>query len=515
MQPNGRGVHMASDDVIDWRTILTKRKGVIVVVMLATLLTAYVGVRFILPELYEAKASVLVKLGRENIEVPATVQKGSVVSAGVRKEELNSEIQMLTAPSLITEVVDRLGLDAFKGGAERPPGGLREYAAALAGRTRQAVDAALVAVGLKKQLSDRDKAIVGITGALSVAGEVESQVITVKLRLPDPDLAVRVLDVLLQLYFDHHIEVWRGPDAKAFFDVQVDSRRRQVHDLETAREAVKAKLSLVAVAEQRTLLLRQLDAFRTEIENNEVKKAGFQAQERAMQARLDALPDDVPQTESVSPNPLVQFRKERLTTLQQERARRATVYAPESEPIKNLDREIANLEQLLAQDPPTVVASRTVQANPLKTSFVQGIEQARVQIDGFEAASRQLRGQVAALEDRLREINTGERQLRLLDREYQMAEEGYLAYAKRMEEGRISEELDRRRVANITVLSPPVRPIEPVFPRKLLIMALSIPSGLLLGVVLAVLLESASEAVTVPRDVGGVEGLAYLGKVRV
>jgi uncharacterized protein involved in exopolysaccharide biosynthesis len=324
-----------------------------------------------------------------------------------------------------------------------------------------------------------------------------------------------VLDVLLQLYLDRHIEVWRNGDAKGFFDVQVAARRRQVNELEAAREAVKARLDLTSVGEQRAIVLRQLDQVRTEIEAARAKRAGAEAQERAMRARLETLPDQLPQSESINPNPLIQIRKDRLTVLEQELARRLAVYDPGSQPIKNIEGEIAHLRQLLAAEAPTVVGSVTLQANPLKASFVQSIEQTRVLIEGLDSTTRQLQAQATRLEERLREINLAEQQLRALDREHKIAEDSYIVYTKRMEEGRISEELDRRRVANITLLSPPVRPIEPVSPRKLLIMVLSLPIGLALAVTLALVVEYLRETVASPDDLARLEGAAYLGTVRL
>jgi uncharacterized protein involved in exopolysaccharide biosynthesis len=516
---NGHGAAAVSTaEWIEWRSVITRHKTLIVAVVLAAVAGAYIAVRFVLPELYEAKASVLVKLGRENAELPATVQTGSFISPGVRREELNSEIQMLTAPSLIAETVDRIGLDVFLAEPPRPTSGWRAVVAHARDAVRwarQGVEATLIALGLQKKLTDREKIILGIERSLKVGAELESQVITARLRLPDADLAVRVLDVLLQLYLDRHIEVWRNGDAKGFFDVQVAARRRQVNELEAAREAVKARLDLTSVGEQRAIVLRQLDQVRTEIEAARAKRAGAEAQERAMRARLETLPDQLPQSESINPNPLIQIRKDRLTVLEQELARRLAVYDPGSQPIKNIEGEIAHLRQLLAAEAPTVVGSVTLQANPLKASFVQSIEQTRVLIEGLDSTTRQLQAQATRLEERLREINLAEQQLRALDREHKIAEDSYIVYTKRMEEGRISEELDRRRVANITLLSPPVRPIEPVSPRKLLIMVLSLPIGLALAVTLALVVEYLRETVASPDDLARLEGAAYLGTVRL
>lgn len=512
-----RGSEPAGDDWIDWQSAVGRRKWLIGGVVLGTFLTAYVAVRFVLPEVYETKASVLVRVGRENTEAPASVQKGGFVSSGVRREEINSEIQLLSAPALITAAVDQLGIGAFRREPAPPGHGWRlvvDYLRAAVRSARSGVEAVLTSTGLMKRLTDREKVVVGLQQALKVDMELESQVIILKLRSEDPDLAMRVLHTLLQLYFDRHLEVWRSLDAREFFDTQVAIHRQQVSELEAAREEIKARWNLVSVVEQRSLILRQLDGVKSEIEAGAAKKAALQAQEQAMRARLDALPEQLRQSESISPNPVARFRRERLAMLEQERARRLTVFAPESQPMKSIDREIVELNELLAREAPTE-GSLTYQANPLKASFTQGIEQVRVEIAGLESSRRELIKRAASLEARLREINTGERQLRERDRQYQMAEESYLTYAKRGEEGRISDEFDRRRVANVTLLSPPVAPIEPVSPRKLLIMGLSLPVGLLLGVALALFMEYVGQVVRTPRDLARIEGVAYLGTVRL
>jgi uncharacterized protein involved in exopolysaccharide biosynthesis len=512
-----RGREPAGDDWIDWQSALGRRKWLIGAVVVATVLTAYVAVRFVMPEVYETKASILVKVGRENVEVPATVQKGGFVSSGVRREELNSEVQLISSPALITAAVDRLGLDAFRREPAAPGHGWRvvlDYIRAGMRAALGGVDAMLIKAGLKKQLTDREKVIVTIQRALRADVELESQVISLKLRFGDRDLAVRLLDSLVQLYLDRHLEVWRDGDARGFFDDQAATRRKQVAELEAAREAVKARWNLVAVAEQRSLILRQLDGVKGEIAAGAARKAAALAQEQAMRARLEALPEQLRQTESIAPSPVARFRRERLAMLEQERARRLSVYAPGSPPMQYIDREIASLTELLTRESPTE-GSLTYQANPLRASFTQSIEQIRVDIAGLESSRRQLEARAVSLEERLQEINTGERQLRDLDRQYQMAEESYLGYAKRVEEGRISDELDRRRVANVSLLSPPVASIEPVAPRKLLIMVLSLPVGLLLGVALALFAEYLGQAVSTPRDLAGIEGVAYLGTVRL
>jgi uncharacterized protein involved in exopolysaccharide biosynthesis len=506
------------DDLEAWKAALVKYRALLAVVVTATVLSAYVTVQFVLREVYETKASVLVKLGRENTEVPVTVQKGAVLSGGVRKEELNSEIQLLSARSLVTEVVDQIGSDAFRMPMVEPqtlPQKITHYVRAGVGWTRERLAALLVATGLQKRLSDRERLILGIEGALRVEAERDSDVITVRLQFGDPDLSVRILSLLLDLYLDRHIEVRRDVEIRGVFSRQVAARKRLVEQIDAAREEIKARFNLVSTAEQRTMLLKQLDTVRNEIDANEAKRVALQAQQALMRGRLAALPDELRQSQSITPNPSVQARKDRLVLLQQERAKLSTHYLPESQVIRNVEREIVALTELLANEEPTLVGAITYQANPVKASFMQSIEEAGVQIAGLESSRQQRGARVREIEEQLRQINEGERQIRDLERERQIAEESYLTYVKRMEESLIVEELDRRRIANISVLSPPVRAIEAVYPRKLFIVALSFPAGLLIGVAMVFLVEYFNDVISTPRDLAGIRGVAYLGGFRL
>jgi len=75
---------------------------IIALVFVGTVLGTYVGLQ-LMTDRYEGKATLLVKLGRENAEVPTTVQNSGFVATGIRKEGVNSEVQILTSPSLIAE----------------------------------------------------------------------------------------------------------------------------------------------------------------------------------------------------------------------------------------------------------------------------------------------------------------------------------------------------------------------------------------------------------------------------
>jgi uncharacterized protein involved in exopolysaccharide biosynthesis len=339
---------------------------------------------------------------------------------------------------------------------------------------------------------------------------------SVRLRLPDPDVSLRVLETLLQLYYEHRVQVRGGnTEVRKFFDAQVENYEQQLKDLGGVREQVRTRWNLSSVPDQRGLLLKRLHELASQIDANEAEKAMLRQQQQGMQARLKALPDELRSAQVVTPNPAMQSIKERITTLQLEHAKLSSRYDPQSQVMKNIDGELAALRSRLTQENPTLIGSITSEPNPLKQNFMQSIEQTEVKIAGLEASIKRLRSQTTAIEEQLKSLNAGEDQLEVIERERKIAEQNYFTYTKRREEARISEEFDRRRIANISILSPPVRPIEPVYPRKLFIMGLCLPVGLLFGIALALLLEYMNDAVSTPHDLAGLEGLAYLGTFRL
>jgi len=538
----------------DLRAFLARQGYIIVGVTLLVLFGTYAMLEVVMGELYEARASILVKLGRENVDLPATVQKGGVLTTGVRKEDLNSEIQIIRSPVSIEKVVDEIGIQAFAG-RPAPPQNLfqavKAYMKQAAGWVKAQVDWVLILTNLKKRLGPRDQAILAVQGALTVEPEKDADVISVSLRLPDPDLAVGILDRLLHHYRDFRVQVRQNVDVKPYLDAKVNELAQSLAAIERAKKETTERRKISSIAEQRALLLRQRHELIAQVTTNAVELAGLLQQQRAMRARLENLPDEVRVSRVVTPasaDKRIQVIKERLATVQVERSRQLTRFQPGSDVIRNVEQEIAMLERLLAKeqlggleaklgeprsqaaraegeisaierapeaDDRSLVASVTLQANALKESFRQGIEELDVKRQGLGARAQVLRAEVAKLDAEIRSLDGGERELEVIGREQKIAEESYTTYVKRREEARVSDELDRARISNISVLSPPTRPFEPVSPRKLRIMGIGLAAGMVLGVALALAREYMSDVVRGAADVEREPGLPYLGTLRV
>ncbi len=447
-------------------------------VFLSTVLATY-GALQLRSELYETEARILVKLGRENVEVPATVEKGDVVTMGVRMEEINSYVLLMSSRALLEETLDTIGIERFRAKPVRPETfaqRVKFQVKEAVRRVRAKVDELLIALNLEEELSEREELLVALGSSLEVDRRKDSDVISVRLRLPDPELAVEFVDTLLRLYINRHIQVRRDSGSTGFFAGEAADYKHQLTTIEKRRADLKREFALTSIDEERELLLRRLHQIYGEIADDE--------RERALIGRsgtAEALSEDNGGTEdALDSNLTIPLMKDRVTELRMNRVGLASKYQQGSRLMVETESEIERLESML--------------------------------IRALSGRIRERSAQATEIESRLQTLSASEDQLGSLERERMLAEQNYMSYAKRVEESRISSELDDRRVANVAILAAPSRPIEPVTPKKVMIMGLSIPAGILLGMGLALLLDYFSDRVREPADLGGIP---YLGTFRI
>ncbi len=68
--------------------------------------------------------------------------------------------------------------------------------------------------------------------------------ISVRLRLPDPELAVEFVDTLLRLYINRHIQVRRDSASTGFFAGQAADYKQQLTTIEKAAQPISNASSL-------------------------------------------------------------------------------------------------------------------------------------------------------------------------------------------------------------------------------------------------------------------------------
>lgn len=466
-------MQLGSAFVADLMRALDYHRWLIVATTLGAVLTTYGAMQFVGEE-YESTARLLVKLGRENVEVPVSVEKGGLISNGVRKEDINSEIQMLSARSQLEAAVDALGPAAFKLLPPAPQTLFQKFKYELrrvVRWTKAQFKELSILLNLRPRLSEREEAVTLVQKALRVEREKDSDVISIAARLPSADLAMQVVDTVVRLYLERRVEVRRERGMSSFFDEQLQTLRDQLKLLDASRLQLRDGLQISTIGEERSLLLGRLQLLRKEAQSDEgeLKLLRLPAGSTASAAGLSSQPNH-------------EQLRAKVTELRIRRTELLQRFRDDAEAVQRVDREIAQIETTLRQS--------------------------------IEAQLTERRTVAAGIETRLRALNHAESELDRIERDRAVVLQTFQTYAKRSEEARVSEALDLRRVSNIAVLNAAERPIEAVAPRKLLMVGLALPLGLLVGLALALFLEYLNQTIRDERDLGGADRALFLGRLR-
>jgi uncharacterized protein involved in exopolysaccharide biosynthesis len=506
-------VHSLWEDLL---AVVRRRKKLIAITTISAAIAVYVGLLFV-GDKYEAEASFLVLLGWENTELPLTVERGTVHSDGVKKEEVNSYIALINSPTVIAAAVDEVGLERFRD-HPKPPKNLFARLKRMGKDAyhwgRERLDDALIAMALQPRLSEYEKAKMTVQKSLSVFREKDASVINLSLRLGDPVLAQDLLKAIMEQYLQRHAAVVRQGDSLVpIFEEQATLYRDRLGELRDKAAELKAEFGVSSVKEQKAALLEMLKTAELGRLENERELSRLQAAHSALLKRLPELKDQLVATVVTAPSVSQTKARELLASLNLKRSQALARYEKNSEPLRAIEEQIAEVRPLAEGTVPQDEGGKTYMRNPVVGHMDLQLEDDQIKIQALEAATQKAKEQVARIETDLRKMDLAEKQLSRVDLEINVAEARFVVNAQKREEARSLRLMDQRRLANISILSPPTYSEKPVAPKRLLIMALGLVAGLMAGFTLGLFLEWQSDTIHEARDLEKLFDGAYLGTI--
>ena len=363
----------------DFLTILFKHRSKVSVIFLATVLAATIW-SFLIPPVYEARSSLMVKTGREYVNRPEAGDTGALMLLQM-EEVVNSETRILSSRELIEKVLATLKVETvYPELATSPPS------------TIPPLQAAVLAFGKN----------------LTVEGVKKSNVIEVVFRHKDPQVAARAVNLLVDFYREKHLQVFGDPQP-SLSKTQLAEYEANLKESETRMEAFKRKNRVFSPEEQRSLLLKRY------------QEEKLLAQDTRKEIR---------------------FARERLKA--------------------------------------------------------QGTVETRAELRSLNAKAAAVARRLGTLENEIRSFDRLDSEFQALKRDVASNEKKYNTYLERMEEARISEEMSRKKMANVSVIQPAEVPAKPITPRKGRNILLGMFLGAVIGLGVAFFSEYTSESFSTP-----------------
>lgn len=319
--------------------------------------------------------------------------------------------------------------------------------------------------------------------------------------------------------------------ADLFIEANLELRARQAREtssfLETELRNTKAKLEIQEariaefkqrymgeLPEQRDTNLRGVEQLNTKLEIN--MDALDKAETRKLLLQREIADLRTAAQNRVAPAlPSAPSAPSRVDQLRTELAELRARYTDRHPDVVRAQAELARLEKLERETPPAIEVSDAAPLPPVDPALRAQLDATEMEIRSLHAERERILADTAGLQGKVANTPRVEQELLSLTRDYDNIHRSYESLLDKRINARLAENLEKSRQSEqFTVLERAVPPSYPYGPNKLLLLAMGLAGGCLLGAVAALLREQTDSTYTdadeLLRDFPGVQVLATI-----
>lgn len=432
---------------------------------------------------YTADMKILVNRERMDPIISSDPQAQSSVRVEVSEGELYSEMELLTSRDVLEQVAEASGL----------------VAAATTGADQS-----------REQRIAR--AVRSLTAKLDVQPLRKTTMISVSYSSRDPRLAARVLEELARVYLQKHLALHRPAGARQFFTDQSARAEAELRSAEARLNDFSTREHVVSASGERETTLRQLGEFEATLQQIEASVADTTRRIAAIDAELAGTPSrHVTQVRDGNTD-VIRGLKTQLLQLELKRSELLQKFTPQYPAVVQAEADIRKVEAALAEAEQTPLRDQTTDQNPTYQWLSGERARVRTERDALAARAESVRRTVAEYRARAQRLDTQSIEQQELLRQVKAAEANYLLYQRKQEEARISDELNRTRIANVAVAEPPSVPQTARSSRRL-ILAVGSLVALLLSLAVSYVLQAMNPYFRTPDEVSRVLDVPVLASL--
>jgi uncharacterized protein involved in exopolysaccharide biosynthesis len=376
-------------------------------------------------------------------------------------------------------------------------------------------------------------AVLRFRKAASIRPVLESSVIKVGFEHEVPQLAADAVNRLVEHFKDKHVEVF-GEERASRLETQLDERVAQLAEAEDQLAEFKRTNGVFDLDAQRNLLLERRERLEQALQSSESELAGLRLRAGPeSQEEPPATPELPPYLQPEMKEELLRQRTEleltlrgfeppisdrlveqaslRMLDLQIQERELLRDFSPSNRKVQSVQEEIQRVHGFLEQAETRAGAydearkeerqSRSQEITAEIARLTSEIEllvreeerQARLEarrgIQVLEIQRNDQAARLAAVGAEIRALDQQEQPLRKLERQRDEAEAAAQNYRERVDEARITDELDREKRINVRVIEKAAAPVAPSGMPTNLKLVVGTLAGLVAGAGAAVLLD--------------------------
>jgi len=465
------------EDSIDlrhyWRVVRQYQWRILLLALVATILAGLFV--FTMKPVYRSSATLLVE-GKQGNLLSSIEDVYSMDTT--RAEYFQTQFEIIKSPDLARKVIQRMKLAAHPEFNEKKPESesqpfWKEWLAMLPALAPDKSESAEADEAIKAE----EQLLQGFLDRLTIKPRPKTQLVDVSFDAKDPKLARDIVNMLGETYIESGLEARMDATRKAaeWLSDRLQSLKDKLTDSENRLQAYLVKEHLVDLEGVLTLSAKEIEKNTETLAT--VRQARIEAESTYNKIKAGNRLDQIPE---VLQDPVIQDLKSKEAGLASKESDFAERYGPEHPALLAVRSEHEAIQALLEKQLASIVSS-------IKSRYEIARANEQAVLSSIENNKSQVQ-QIGSKQGRLRE----------LQREVDSNKKLYETFIDRFKEANEAAELG---AANIRFIDKASIPIDPVKPKKKLIVALTFVGMIFLGVLIALLLDFLDSTFKSPDDI--------------
>ncbi|MHC4943840.1 MAG: GumC family protein [Planctomycetota bacterium] len=494
----------AYSTVRDYLSVVLRHKRKAVIFFVITLVAVLVCMS-ILQDAYRSEAKLLVRPGWESMNVDPTAATSETAGSLNQSQTvlLNTMLDIIQSEALAETVVDRLGPGAFllEPGETASPGkgngskggfgqGVKNFAKKLLG------------IPVSRPMTDRENAVKCVMENTDARVLHHTQIISIAFTSPNPELSQNVVRELTDLCLEKHKLVYRNPDSYKFLEEHEKETRTEMNRLRREMTTLKKEMGLTSVRDRLDFIENNIGSLEQAIDQAEAERVAAEAKIGDLKGKLEEIPKTQRTGETTSTDySVINSLRDQLYQLQNERQSLLSRFTEDSEVVREKDRQIKAVENLLASEKPREVKTETWALNTAYQEVESALRLEETTLTSLVSKVNELENQHGKLENERKELLVFDYRYSQLEAELRNREAQYEKITAKVAQARMEQALEEKRISNMSEIQPATCPLEPEKSRKLMILVAGFFAGILGGILLTFLADYLDHTLKTPEQV--------------
>jgi uncharacterized protein involved in exopolysaccharide biosynthesis len=434
-----------------------------------------------------------------------------------RKDDIRTEMALLTAGPVLKNVIEREKLtyqDVYHPFLSHA---VYLWESSSVGKAYRSIKNTLLGeepTGLTPAEIEFAKTIADFRAGIAIDPVGEANVGRLSVKGPGRSVA-HVANTLIEEYLSYRTQRHADEAATSLQALkgQVDDAAADLTNGESRRTAFLQNKGLSFDLQKESLEVSKLTELETAIAASRSKIAGTEASLSEVDRQLAGEPVMNTTSSVTELNGIREALKakhmELATTIMQARER----YRPDSPEIQELERDLAKLDTMIAEQKEKVEKGNTAGLNVLRQELLSRRDSLVADLAGTRAGLNVMEQTAAAMRSRLHSVPEIQSQLKVMDREINQAQERYKGLLLKQAQAEISLATTKAATPSLRVVEYATPPSQKTWPKTKILYLVGIAAGLLLGVLLAQIKASTAGRVRRQDLVNGRAPITLYGTV--